>query len=140
MKDNKKNEQSQNQNNINDNSFQNTSTFNPYTNPYPSYSDTFEINWNMEIANILRDIRSNTESQVRFNRDGTYTNFSIVFLVLIFIAYMLIGFYQNNGFNYPILCKLLAMILAIFLLVVLLHRHEVNILENLNKNNENNFK
>ena len=95
---------------------------------------------NKKVANILSDIRSNTESQVRFNRDGTYTNFSIVFLVLIFIAYMLIGFYQNNGFNYPILCKLLAMILTIFLMVVLLHRHEVNILENLNKKNEDNFK
>ena len=140
MKENKNNEQSQSQNNINDDSCHNRSTFNPYTNPYPPFSDTFEINWNTEIANILRDICSNTESQVRFNRDGTYTNFSIVFLFLIFIAYMLIGFYQNNGFNYPILCKLLAMILAIFLLVVLLHRHEVNILENLNKNNENNFK
>ena len=140
MEDDKNNKQSQSQNNINNSAFNNTSTFNPYTNPYPPFSDTFEINWNTEIANILRDIRSNTERQVRINRDGNYTNFSIVFLVLIFIVYMLIGFYQNNGFNYPILCKLLAMILAIFLLVVLLHRHEVNILENLNKNNENNFK
>ena len=140
MEENKNNEQSQSQNNINDNSCHNRSTFNPYNAPYPLFGDTFEINWNTEIANILRDIRSNTERQIRINRDGTYTNFSIVFLVLIFIGYMLIGFYQNNGFNYPIPCKLLAMILAIFLLVVLLHRHEVNILENLNKNNEDNFK
>ena len=139
MEENKNNSIGQSQNNINDNSCHNT-TFNPYTNPYPPFSDTFEINWNTEIANILRDIRSNTERQIRINRDGTYTNFSIVFLVLIFIVYMFIGFYQNNGFNYPILCKLLAMILAIFLLVVLLHRHEVNILENLIKNNEDNFK
>ena len=140
MEENKNNDQSKSQNNINDNSCHNTSTFNPYNNPYLPFSYTFEINWKTEIANILRDIRSNTERPVRINRDGTYTKFSIVFLVLIFIAYMLIGFYQNNGFNYPILCKLLAMILAIFLMVVLLHRHEVNILENLNKNNENNFK
>ena len=140
MEENKNNNQSQSQNNINDNSYHNTPGFNPYINPYPPFGDAFEINWNTEIANILRDIRSNTERQVRINRDGTYTNFSIVFLVLIFIAYMLIGFYQNNGSNYPILCKLLAMILAILLLVMLLHRHEVNILENLNKNNENNFK
>ena len=140
MEDDKNNKQSQSQNNINNSAFNNTSTLNPYTNPYPPFSDTFEINWNTEITNILRDIRTNTERQVRINRDGNYTNFFIVFLVLIFIVYMLIGFYQNNGFNYPILCKLLAMILDIFLLVVLLHRHEVNILENLNKNNENNFK
>ena len=90
MEENKNNNQSQSQNNINDNPFHNTSTFNPYTNPYPPFSDTFEINWNTEIANILRDIRSNIERQVRINRDGVYTNFSILFLVLIFITYMLI--------------------------------------------------
>ena len=105
MKENHYNEQSQNQNNLHDDHFQNTSTFNPYTNPYPPFSDTFEINWNTEIANILRDIRRNTESQVRINRDGTYTNFSIVFLVLIFLVYMLIGFHQNNGFSYPNTCN-----------------------------------
>jgi len=91
---------------------------------------------NTEIANILRDIRSNTESHIRINRDGTYTNFAIVFLVLIFIAYMNIEFYQNSGFNYPVPCKLLGMILALFLMVVLLHRHEINVLEELNKNKE----
>ena len=140
MKENNNNEQNKGQNNLNESTYNNSSAFNPYTTPYPLFPDTFEINWNTEVTNILRDIRSNTERQIRINRDGTYTNFSIVFLVLIFIGYMLIGFYQNNGFNYPIPCKLLAMILAIFLLVVLLHRHEVNILENLNKNNEDNFK
>ena len=61
MEENKNNNQSQSQNNINDNPFHNTSTFNPYINPYPPFSDTFEINLNTEIANIPRDIRSNTE-------------------------------------------------------------------------------
>ncbi len=129
MEENKNSEQNQSQNNINDPTH-NTSAFNPYTNNYPPYNDTFEITWNTEIANILRDIRRNTENQIRLNRDGTYTNFSIVFLVIMFIVYMLIGFYQNNGFDYPIPCKLLGMILALLLMVVLLHRHEVNILEN----------
>ena len=62
MEENKDNNQSQSQNNINDNSCHNRSTFNPYTNPYPLFSDTFEINWNTEIAKILRDIRRSTES------------------------------------------------------------------------------
>ena len=79
MKDNKNNEQNQSQNNLNDNLFQNSSPFNPYTAPYPTFSDTFEINWNTEIANILRDIHNNTERQVRINRDGAYNNFSIYF-------------------------------------------------------------
>ena len=140
MEENKNNNQGSSQNNLENNPYQNPSTFNPYTNSYPQFPDSFEVTWNTEIANILRDIRSNTESQVRINRDGAYTNFSIVFLVLIFIVYMLIGFYQNNGFSYPIPCKILGMVLALFLLIVLLHRHDVNILENLNKDKDNNFK
>ena len=86
MEENQNNNQSQRKNNINDNSYHNTPGFNPYTNPYPLFGDTFDINWNTEIAKILRDIRSNTERQVRINRDGTYTNFSIVFLILIFYS------------------------------------------------------
>ena len=127
---------SNSQNNINESTSQNTAGFNPYTSPYLLYNDTFEINWNTEIANILRDILSSTESHNRINRDGTYTNFAILFLVLIFIAYMIIEFYQNSCFNYPVGCKLLGMILALFLMVVLLHRHEINVLEELNKNKE----
>ena len=42
------------QNIINESTSQNTAGFNPYTSPYPLYNDTFEINWNTEIANILR--------------------------------------------------------------------------------------
>ena len=93
MEGNSNNNTNNSQNNINESTSQNTAAFNPYTSPNPLYNDTFEINWNTEIANILRDIRSNTESHIRINRDGTNTNFAIVFLVLIFIAYMLRGFY-----------------------------------------------
>ena len=133
MEESNNNNQNQSQSNLNNSTINNTAynNYNPYVTSYP---DPFEVNWNTEMTNILRDIRSNTERQIRINRDGNYTNFAIVFLVLIFMAYMFVGFYQSDGFNYSIPCKLLGMIMAIFVMVVLLHRYEVNVLEDLNKN------
>ena len=97
--------------------------------------EVIELSRHQEMCNLLRDIRDNGANQMRNQRENIYTNFSVVFLTIAFIIYMIVQFYQNGGFEYPIPCILLTMIISILILVILLHRHEVNILENLNKNN-----
>lgn len=139
-------EKGDNQEKINPYSFNNPNNLNnPQNNQYnpqnnqnfgfPTNQEVIELSRHQEMCNLLRDIRDNGANQMRMQRENVYTNFSVVFLTIAFIIYMLVQFYQNGGFDYPIPCKLLAMIISILILVILLHRHEVNILENLNKNN-----
>lgn len=85
MEESNNNNQSQTQKNINDFTSHTKPAFNLYINPYPILMIFLKYG-NTEIANILREINSNTESQIRLNRDGIYINFAIAFLVLIFIA------------------------------------------------------
>jgi hypothetical protein len=106
---------------------------NPYNNA-PNQNDFMELSRHREICNLLENIRDNTITQINQNRDGIFTNFSAVFLVGLFILYMIFGFYQGDGFSYPLLCKLFGMIISLFLLVIILHRHEVNVLNKFNKN------
>ena len=132
-------EKGDNQEKINPYSFNNPNNLNnPQNNQnfsFPTNQEVIELSRHQEMCNLLRDIRDNGANQMRNQRENIYTNFSVVFLTIAFIIYMLVQFYQNGGFDYPITCKLLAMIISILIMVILLYRHEVNILENLNKNN-----
>ncbi len=125
----------------------NSEEFNPYNSyhqpyqinnqNYPNSNEIMEFTRHLQIVNLLESIRNNGERQARDQRDGVYTNFTIVFLILVFFIYMIVGFYQAGGFDSDCICKLLVLIIVVFIMVVLLHRHEINITQELNKNNYN---
>ena len=94
---------------------------------YPTFT---EINGQQDMIYYLREISRNVR---RNNEDGVFTNFSIIFLISLFFSYLMIRFYRSGGFEYERLRILLGMIIGVFLMVILLHRHETNILKHLKK-------
>ncbi len=127
-----------NLNNLNSNSFLNQPPNQPPNqHRYPSFSDTnnnreyVEINRHQDIIYYLRDISENIRNN---NGDNVFTNFSIVFLISLFFIYLIFRFYRIGGFDFERVRALFGMIIGVFLMVVLLNRHETNILKKIKKN------
>ena len=127
----------ENNNPLNSSSTNSANLNNPNNQPnYPNYNEinqNIELNWHANILNSLNIITQELRER-RFNEDNaSFVNLSSIFLVSLFIGYMLYRFIHSGGLEYERLCILLGMILSVFILVVLLHRHEVRILKRLNK-------
>ena len=129
-----------NNNNEDLNSSFNLNTTNTNTNNrYPSLppfnnSNVVEINRHQDMLYYLRQIADNTREIRRAEGDNSIVNFSIIFLVFLFFIYMLIQYYTLNGFSYPVANKLLGMLLALFIMVVIIHRRDVNLINKFKDN------
>ena len=106
---------------------------------YPSQSqqevqnepNIIEINRQSDILYYLRRIADNTSEQRRRNQDSDMVNCVIMFFVLLFFIYMGIHLYRATGFDTITGIPFYCMILALFLLIVLLHREDVESIKNI---------
>ena len=127
----------ENNNPLNYGSHSNVNLNNPNNQPvFPNYSEinqNLEVNWHVNILNSLNNIAEDLRER-RFNEDNSsFVNLSVIFLVSLFMGYMLYRFGHSGGFEYERLCVLLGMIISVFIMVILLHRHEVRVLKRINK-------
>ena len=127
----------ENNNPLNYGSHSNVNLNNPNNQPvYPNYNEinqNLEVNWHINILNSLNNIAEDLRER-RFNEDNSsFVNLSVIFLVSLFMGYMLYRFGHSGGFEYERLCVLLGMIISVFIMVILLHRHEVRVLKRINK-------
>ena len=127
----------ENNNPLNYGSSSNVNLNNPNNHPvYPNYNEinqNLEVNWHVNILNSLNNIAEDLRER-RFNEDNSsFVNLSVIFLVSLFMGYMLYRFGHSGGFEYERLCILLGMIFSVFIMVILLHRHEVRVVKRINK-------
>ena len=127
----------ENNNPLNSGSFNNVN-LNNSTNQtnYPYYNEVnqqLELNWHANMLNTLNNISQDIRAQRIDQTNTSFTNLSVIFLVSLFMGYMLYRFIHSGGFEYERLCVLLGMIFGVFILVILLHRHELRVLKHLNK-------
>ena len=131
------------QSNTNNNSLLGPSSNNIINNRSPNYPSlqnieevqndpqVIQINRHNDIMFYLRQIADNTSEQRRRNQDSDMVNCIIIFFVLLFFIYMGIHLYRATGFctitGIPFYC----MILTLFLLIVLLHRQDVESIKNI---------
>ena len=90
-----------------------------------------EINRHNDIKYYLRQIADNTSEQRRRNQDSDMVNCVIMFFVFLFFIYMGIHLYRATGFDTITGIPFYCMILALFLLIVLLHREDVESIKNI---------
>ena len=96
-----------------------------------------EMNRHEDIMYYLRRICDNTSEQRRRNQDSDMVNCVIMFFVLLFFIYMGIHLYRATGFDTITGIPFYCMIIALFLLIVLLHREDVESIKNIKCNKDN---